>query len=267
MKRKYIVGLFMLLFCIGFVYSDKNGPSVDATGAPLANGNPGNTCAVSGCHTGSADNGCKIVLEVTNKGGSTPINKFIAGGVYTVKVTVSNSFTNGTTGFEATILDPNRAKSGTMSNASAGSKLRAIGSRQFCEHSTPSSSGTWTFDWTAPSTAPDSVMIYAAGNATNADGAKTGDDIKTTQLTLKINSAAGVNEIANENVSVFPNPTSQMFHVSTVMDRLILFNFQGQKLLENQNTNTMNIESLEAGFYLLKMEKAGSTETCKIQKI
>lgn len=266
MKIKYTMGIVMLLFGIGFVYSDKNGPSVDATGAPLANGNPGNTCAVSGCHTGSADNGCKVAIDVTNKGGSTSVNQFTAGGVYTVKITVANTFSNGTMGFEATILDPNRAKSGTMSNTSAGSKLRTIGSRQFCEHSAPSTSGTWSIDWTAPATAPDSVVIYAAGNATNNDGAKTGDDIKTTRFTLKKSTTSALGTITNSGIRIFPNPTAHLLQVSLDMERLVLYNLQGQQLLEATNTRTLDVTSLEAGFYLLQVEKDGKIETCKIQK-
>jgi plastocyanin len=41
---------------------------------------------------------------------------------------------------------------------------------------------SWTFEWTAPSPAPDSVIFYAAGNAANSNNSTSGDYIYTTSF-------------------------------------------------------------------------------------
>jgi len=42
---------------------------------------------------------------------------------------------------------------------------------------------SWSFEWTAPETPPDSVIFYAAGNAANNNGSTSGDYIYTTTWT------------------------------------------------------------------------------------
>jgi hypothetical protein len=42
---------------------------------------------------------------------------------------------------------------------------------------------SWSFEWTAPETPPDSVVFYAAGNAANNNGSTSGDYIYTTTWT------------------------------------------------------------------------------------
>jgi uncharacterized protein (TIGR03437 family) len=55
---------------------------------------------------------------------------------------------------------------------------------EFIEHTSPSSTGTFTIEWTPPATDVGNVRIYVAGNAANGNGSNTGDRIYTANYTL-----------------------------------------------------------------------------------
>lgn len=266
MNKKYIIALAIALASSSLLVSDPDGPSGDYTGAPMSNGNPGSTCAASGCHSGSTDNGCTVALEVTDKGGSTPVSTFKSGALYTVKVSVGTSITNGKRGFEATILSPTHAKSGVMSSASSGAKLRTLGTREFCMQSTPSTTGVWSFDWTAPSTSvPDSVIIYAVGNATNGNNSTSGDDVKTTKLVLKKDAASGFS-IA-QVLKLSPNPAIESIQLGVFVEHCSIIGMDGKVVLEANMTQSLQIADLVAGIYYIRATTGNTQYTGKFQKL
>jgi hypothetical protein len=265
MNKKYIIALAVALASSAILISDPDGPTGDYTGAPMSNGNPGNTC--SGCHSGSTDNGCTVAIEVTDKGGSTPVSSFKSGSIYTVKVSVGTSITNGQRGFEATILSPAHAKSGVMSAASAGAKLRTLGSREFCMQSTPSTTGVWSFDWTAPSTSvPDSVIIYAAGNATNGNGNTAGDDVKTTKLVLKKDAASNL-KLDIQQLHLSPNPALETIQLGVFVENCAIVGIDGKVVLETSMTQSLQISDLPAGIYYIRASSGNTRYTGKFQKL
>lgn len=267
MKKQYLLTLAILLVGTGILTSNPDGPSGDFTGAPMSNGNAGSTCAASGCHTGSTNNGCTVNLEVTDKGGSTPVSTFKAGAAYTVKVTVGTSINNGQRGFQASILSPTHAKVGVMSAASSGAKLRTIGSREFCMQSAPSTSGVWSFDWTAPSASlPDSVIIYACGNATNGNGNTAGDDVKTTKMVLKKDAASSVSSTLL-NLTLSPNPALETIQLGVFAENCAVIGIDGQVVIEANMIQSVDIADLAPGIYYIKASTGTQHYTGKFQKL
>jgi hypothetical protein len=267
MKKQYLLTLALLLVGTGILTSNPDGPSGDFTGAPLSNGNAGSTCAASGCHTGSTNNGCNVNIEVTDKGGSTPVSAFKAGSVYTVKVTVGTSITNGQRGFQASILSPTHAKSGVMSSASSGAKLRTLGTREFCMQSTPSTSGVWFFDWTAPSASvPDSVIIYACGNATNGNGNTAGDDVKTTKMVLKKEAASSVTTTI-QTLKLSPNPALETIQLGVFAEYCAIIGIDGKVIAEVSMSQSIYIADLAPGIYYMKASSGTQHYTGKFQKL
>src|SRR5262249_29828625 len=85
-------------------------------------------------------------------------------------------------GFQlSTVRNANNAQAGTLALTSPTTTKIVPGSGiQFAEHSTPSSTGIFTVNWTAPSdTAVGTVRINVAGNTKNGDGTNLGDFIYT----------------------------------------------------------------------------------------
>ena len=78
----------------------------------------------------------------------------------------------------------------------------------------------------------------------------------------------GVNDVALVNaVSIHPNPTSNSFTVGMDnLESIEIFNLLGQIMQTAENTNTVNIENLETGTYLVKVKSQNKIYTAKLVK-
>jgi uncharacterized repeat protein (TIGR03803 family) len=78
----------------------------------------------------------------------------------------------------------------------------------------------------------------------------------------------GVNDVALVNaVSIHPNPTSNSFTIGMDnLESIEIFNLLGQIMQTAENTNTVNIENLETGTYLVKLKSQNKTYTAKLIK-
>ena len=165
------------------------GPDPRHAGAP---GDQPFACASAGCHTSSPSGG-----PVNFHGGAVTAT-FSQGSTYTpgapVAITVKvNDPVNSVYGFQMTARpDSNQANGqagrfvytansglGVVCSNEAPRTLNgncpAGGPIEFIEHTQPSS-GTWTFNWTPPTTASGPVHFYVAGNAVNGNVSSDGND-------------------------------------------------------------------------------------------
>ncbi|HEX8703469.1 MAG TPA: MXAN_6652 family MXYO-CTERM-anchored protein [Myxococcaceae bacterium] len=140
-------------------------------------GKQGQGCMTSGCHA-------------TNPGPTAP----------TVRIDGPTSLTAGATGNYTLVIQGGPGVKAGMNvavsngggtlNPGAGSKL--AGGTELA-HTAPRdfTSGESRFDFTlvAPST-PGSVVMYASGNSTNGNGANSGDNAVSTQVTIQVNAAS-----------------------------------------------------------------------------
>ena len=171
------------------LYSYASGPDPRNTGAP-----GDQTCARSGCHTGTAVNGGGGSVQLTSSTGST----YTPGQQQTFVITISDSRAK-VYGFQMTArLDSNPSKGQAGDFAAGaqqivvcdnGSTKRSSGCPssspvEFIEHSRPFLSNAISVNWTAPSSNVGTVTIYVAANAANGNGSESGDHIYTTSLQL-----------------------------------------------------------------------------------
>jgi len=168
-----------------------SGPDARRTGAPGDDG----TCAASGCHGTSASAGG---IELDVPGGMT----YVPGEkkTLTVRITGSGAVSSPVYGFQASARLVSNLQSG------AGGTFTATNSRtdvlcqdnrpkpaagcnaatpiNFVQHNQPTTSNTFTFDWTPPATNQGDVRIYIAANAANGNGtADNNDRIYTANFT------------------------------------------------------------------------------------
>lgn len=78
----------------------------------------------------------------------------------------------------------------------------------------------------------------------------------------------GIPETAiSDTVKVYPNPTNGIINISlsngNTITKAVLFNVEGQKLLEVANTNRIDISDLSTGVYILKMEDSNRNSISK----
>lgn len=179
---------------------------------PRSTGAPGDqTCAQAGCHLGTAVNSSNGKVEFSFDGGNT----YTPGERKRVTLTITDTGGGRNVfGFQASSRLASNTQSGQAGSFIPGSAqfvqcedgrdrpangCPASVALEFIQHNSASTSNTFTFEWTAPSTNVGDVKFYAAGNAANGDGRNTGDRIYTTSATLTPAAATGQRPTITQN--------------------------------------------------------------------
>ena len=166
------------------------GPDPRHTGAP-----GDQTCAMSGCHIGTALNGGGGNVVLSTSAGTT----YSPGQKQTITITINDPVAK-VYGFQMSARLDSNPTLGQAGDFTAGQQqivlcdfgdLKANGklcpsneSVEFIEHSSPFRSNTINVTWTAPATNAGTVTLYVAANAANGNATELGDHIYTSQLTL-----------------------------------------------------------------------------------
>lgn len=214
MQKNRLVGLakssvvFLTLPILLWAYSV--GPDARHTGAP-----GDQTCARSGCHTGTPVNGGGGRVALQLPGGLT----YVPGQKQRIAVVITD--TNATTrnyGFQATArLGSNEVsgQAGTFSlvgrdlilcannQERTGASCPSSSPLEFISHRDATNrTGRFEFDWTPPATDVGPVKIYVAANAANGNGSDSGDRIYTTNITLTPAASGGNRPVITSNGGV-----------------------------------------------------------------
>ena len=98
----------------------------------------------------------------------------------------------------------------------------------------------------------------------------TADGIKPERngLTVVDHSLLSVNDVVLDNaVAIYPNPASNSFTVGMDnIESIEIFNLLGELIQTAKSANTVNIESLENGAYLVNVKSQNKTYTAKLVK-
>jgi hypothetical protein len=145
------------------------GFGTDLTGSPISTA----TCQ-NGCHNTFALNGGPGGVSM-----SVPTS-YYPGTSYAISLTVNQATPKY--GFMAGVLRDDNTNGGTLSGGT-GSAATTIAGRSYVRHNSSNTTGTWNFNWTAPSYS-DTVTFYAVGNAANNSSGNQGDYIYTNSFTV-----------------------------------------------------------------------------------
>ena len=163
MKTKLII-----LILSGFLAANSSGPN-----AGYAHNAPNyNNC--TSCHSGSVNSGDGEVVFTGLPSSYTP------GETYSIGVTVTGANDRGY-GFQA-IAQAENSLAGELSLNSSSNSLEMNG--DFIQHSSRTTSGSWIFDWLAPSSDIGEVTFSASGLATGGANGNGGDEVYTEAVTI-----------------------------------------------------------------------------------
>lgn len=259
MRKNYIIVSAMTIAGALIMMSSSSGRQDDRTGAPSSNGN------CSSCHSGGSQ-GASVNIGVTEKGGAiTPVSSYKPGKTYTIAIAVLGSST--AKGFQSTVLDASNTKTGTTANPTSGAKLISANSRDIVVQSSPSLTGIWSYEWTAPANPTGSVTVYAAGVAANGTGSDNGDQGAVASSVLTLDASSG---IANNNlitISAFPNPCNDVLQLCKEVDQIAVTGITGAAFTVEFSGKSISTRNLPQGFYYLKWTKGNESGIVKFQKI
>ncbi len=204
MKKKLLLLPLALVALYVTLSSYSEGPatwvSQNYTGATGTLG-----CNQTGCHTGATTTTISIELDTLGGG---PVTTYVPGGVYTIKMTGTNTSSTSLTKYGFQLCAVKLTGAGTSSAVQIGTTattgtpststhttVLGTGAIRIFEHGaallpTSGSGGSGTtyvssIQWTAPATAGvGSAKFYGALNAVNADGGTSGDKCNTANLTI-----------------------------------------------------------------------------------
>lgn len=258
MRKHYIIVSAMSIAGALIMMSSSSGRPDDRTGAPSSNGNCGS------CHSGGTQ-GTSINVAITEKGTFNAVTSYQAGKTYTIAIAVLGTST--AKGFQSTVLDATNKKTGTTTNPTSGSKVISANSRDIVVQSSPSLSGMWSYEWTAPANPTGSVTIYTAGIAANGNFNDNGDQAATANkvLTLDASSATSNNSIIS--LAAFPNPCNDVLQLSKEVDQIAVTGITGALFTTGFSGKSVNTGNLPQGFYYLKWTKGTESGIIKFQKI
>jgi hypothetical protein len=200
--KKFLPALLGAGLVLGFSYNVFTNSSGAPSGVTSGLGSP--TCAM--CHTGPVGTGSGTISIQGNPATYNP------GQTYTVNISVTDP---GCTkfGFASRIIDINQNAAGTIASTSSETQIIPGTNPQEITHTRAGTSTTtpgskrWSYSWTAPAStsAPDSVYIGAAMNASNADNRNSGDRIYSANFIFKKTSPNSSSSKSLENGNVFFN--------------------------------------------------------------
>lgn len=260
-----LVLAFVLYPALAVSYS--SGAPATANGSPVSYASGGIGVCTS----------CHFSYDVNEGDGSVTIEApetFVPGETLTFTVTVDNTtppVTEPKQGFEVSVEDDEAvAHVGTLVIVDSDNTRFAEGNPNYVTHtSTGNQQTTWTVGWTAPADAPETVTIYAAGNAANGNFSPTEDYIYTDAVTLTRMSVANEHEatpLVARIDAAYPNPFVQSAAVDYTLDRparvtVTLLDGLGREVraleegARGAGTHTVQVEAdgLPAGVYFVEV--------------
>lgn len=208
MKKKLLITT-SLLMVIGIIISTTNPTNANSSnpvngvaGAPMDAG--GATCAGSSCHSGTATQTTGVIFS------DIPSSGFVGGTTYNFTVSMSGASAYG---FEMT---PQTATSSTGLGTWIAGPGTTVSTKYIKQSSKKTgASATWTFQWTAPTTAT-TVTFYGAFNYANNNFTTSGDVIKTSSVNYIANTTGIKDAVSSQQIiNVFPNPTTDKLSILT----------------------------------------------------
>ena len=278
MKRKLI--MVVIASAIFALFAQEVYTNVAGAPAGRSGGAGEFTCAVSGCHTGSAVNSGPGTLTITSDAVG---NIYVPGMTYTITVTMEQSGINRF-GFEVLYghhAGSNTSKGTGTPTSATETQHKSLSGKKYITHRQAGTSGsstkTWTFSWAAPAVDEGPLSFYVAGNATNSNNSSSGDLIYTSSLTLNP-PPVGVEDGLNTSLQVYPSVTDAEVNVhlkgvglEPISLRLIDGTGRTIHTSEVIPVGTEAIRQLDlsgeaAGIYYLEARIGGKTEVQKVVK-
>jgi len=181
LKSRKRMGIFLKLLVLA--YAAGTLLMAFSAGPPLAHTGAFGEATCIECHSGNALNAAGGTFSISD----VPQN-YTPGQTYPIQVSISKSGQQRW-GFElAARVASSGQQAGSLTPTNANTQVTTLGGIQYITHTSTgtflgSSQGTWTFNWTAPTTAVGPILFAAAGNAANGNLSNNGDFIYTTTST------------------------------------------------------------------------------------
>lgn len=246
-NNKHIFSIFLLIgFSVVFLANSGGSPG-KRTGSP----SDGSSCATNGgCHGPKTPENLEMIST------TIPETGYVPGAEYEVIISASKMNINRY-GFE--IVSENNSGVG-VGEFMDNTDVNATNNRATHKFGSINGAGgkTWTITWKAPAAGTGEVKFYVAVLAANGNGTTSGDNVLLDNVNVtEGQSTASVTSLSNLQLTLFPNPASNILHISGYNDDssvLTILNNEGKKVIRQNFQDRIDVSMLEAGVYYLQLE-------------
>ncbi|MCC6187149.1 MAG: T9SS type A sorting domain-containing protein [Chitinophagaceae bacterium] len=269
---------------IAFLSLNSNSGGPAKAGNGNLTGSPGSASSCSGgsCHAAGSGStttqlGGPIFLTLKSTSAPEASGMYVPGTVYNVRLATQNTNVRPKFGFQVTaVKKSDGTQAGSMAITSAtNTQLITVGGRGIVEHKsaiTASTPGLYniSFEWTAPAAGTGDVDFYAIVNAVDGTGTAANDQPSATmKVTLK-DKTTSINEV-NNNIasSVFPNPCTNVLNIVAAGNAKYMttvYDLAGRQVIAPSHQSSIDVSSLTAGVYLLRLNTADGQQTATFVK-
>ena len=262
-KRLFFKILLFTIPVSAFVLMSNSGGK---TGAYSGSPGDGNNCTA--CHGGSSSE--SNITITTN----IPTTGYAFNTQY--DVTITNSAGGSRNGFQVTAeKDSDNSKVGTFSTVSGSNDTRTVNGNSHITHTRPSASvngeSSWSFKWTSPSSEEGKITFYGASVSGNNPVGSSGDKVYTGSSIS--NSSLTLSRDKRLDFGMFPNPASENVIIQlpsgSKNGSVEFYDYIGRLALTqkvSQTNNSINVQDLSSGVYILKVLADGKIGTQKFIK-
>jgi hypothetical protein len=85
-------------------------------------------------------------------------------------------------------------------------------------------------------------------------------------LILNLTYQVSLNDVEEENINFYPNPTQNIINFSTTIEQIEVMDLTGKRLMSFNHENQINIEALPSGIYYLRLINDEKVTTKKVIK-
>lgn len=256
MKKTIIAGFIILAAAAPTLLSNSSGPGGNRTGSPGSAG----TC--QGCHGGSADLGASLSVKMIDKSTSTVVTNYEPGKSYTIEL-ISSGGTSTKRGFQFTLVDAAGKTQGTFSNPSANCSISNSGNASIVGHTSPGTGSAWSCDWAAPTSGATDLTLHATSICSNSNGTNSGDQYSKLTQVYSVNTAGIEAPIAPE-FRLINHPSEGLIRWTQVVDFALLYNVQGQLVMQASNAKELLATDLPKGLYTLMLTSGEKTSRQRV---
>jgi hypothetical protein len=217
MRRKSTIVVLLISF---FILGTYEMSMTKSSGAPAGYaGSPGDgaTNCLS-CHSGPGWTNQFISLTID---GQDSIS-YIAGQTYDMVVTLSDVGTFNKGGF--TISAEQFGTTNKVGTWIGSSEVQVQNNTHVTHKSssnTPSAGSiSWSFQWTAPAAGTGDLRFFVNGIIGDGDGTNNNDVMVSVVTLITEDGNSGLNELASENILLYPNPAIDRVFIEGTSDEL-----------------------------------------------
>lgn len=252
-----------MVISTALLLSNSNGPGLvqrtDFTRSPVS------LRSCNNCHIGG-DFQPHPTMTMTYDGAT--ITTYEPGKTYELQIHLTSENIPSAYGFQLVGMTPDFQQAGSWGDAPLHTHMVTINNRGYWEHSQPLTDTQYAIEWTAPSSAEDTMQFYMVANAVNGNGATSGDDIGFYQMSLAPDPGSATSTVNHKRSLCYPSPATDLLYFNQAYraSEKYIYSSSGRLFYDGSDAE-VDLTTWPIDIYYLIIQDHGSQYSERFMKI